>query len=1322
MLKFVVLCLSLCLATGLTSQPIHSLPTAEPEPLSVKSLTVEDGLPQGFINGIVQDAQGFVWMGTMDGLVKYNGRSLNVFKHDTNDSTSLAANVLETIYKDKANNIWIIYGNGEVDILNPFTERVRHISQEPAFAWLRKKYISYPYNLIEDSHHEFWIISQERKLHHFSLTHSSPQRIALPEDEAAFSIKEDKGVLWLLTNKALYTLKNGALKRISYLPKPISKTSVEYPSSMGTMVRDIHGHWIMGGKGYIQIYNENDDSWQLINIGTQLSRFFTVSSDGTVYCNADVTLCRLNADHSLSLIWVSKPGGFISLTTDRSDVLWIGTNTFGARLINLASKGFHSFPYQYGFFNDVLLKWLHIPHDVRSWLLFDQYGCRTAVDRAGNLWSINLPSHNIDGHKWTRNDSIYMFKLVAGTAAVYAIKMAEKGWGNLQNITFDNQNRCWATLSTGELVEIVISSKTATTVLSLKKFSHPPVYLTAAGNKLCFVFNEAIEIYDSQTRRRKVYSGAGVFRNTNLLMATADPQDASVLWVASMGNGLIRFDTKTGMARAFTEKEGIPSNTVYAIVPDKRGFLWCSSNNGIFRFNPKDSSLVSFTAKDGLQGNEFNRYHFLALPDEHIIFGGTEGWTVFHPDSIRVDRFQPPVAVTEILVNNTPLHQLPSWKGRSVSALERLPLSYQQNFLTFYFSGLQFNEPDKLQYRYKMEGIDRDWVKIGNRNMANYTNLPPGSYTFKVNCTNTSGVWSTKIKAMQVIISPPWWETVWAYLCYALLGCAATIAFYRNRMNIIRSKQEALLKQREAAQLRAVDEMKSRFFSNITHEFRTPLSLIIAPLEEMEKDAATPVAVKKKLAVVQRNAHQLARLINQLLDLSKLEAGNMKTSISRGDLNSFIEDCVKSFEPFAASKQLHLHFEAAAVAGESLFDAGKMEKIMFNLLSNAIKFTPEGGRITVQVNAMQESEETYTLQLNVRDTGIGIPADKLPKIFNRFYQVNETSTRAYEGTGIGLALAKELTELMGGTIHVESTPEAGTTFHVAIPVQKATDQQVPVWSGNVFVPEVTNGSIAEVEEPLPVVSNTNALILIVEDNKELSQFIAGALQANYRILTAANGAEGLKKAEEELPDIIISDVMMPEMNGYELCRHIKSGVKTSHIAFVILTAKASHDSVMEGLLHSADDYITKPFHIDELGLRIRNILDHQEKIRLHHNVQLTNPHGPGIPKAEENEFLQQLYTVIDENIDDSSLSVEKLAGKMAVSHRTLNRKLNALVGLSANEVIRQYRLKKAGKLLKSGHKISDVAYSVGFDTPSYFSASFKTFYGVTPSEYCNISV
>jgi DNA-binding response OmpR family regulator/two-component sensor histidine kinase len=518
--------------------------------------------------------------------------------------------------------------------------------------------------------------------------------------------------------------------------------------------------------------------------------------------------------------------------------------------------------------------------------------------------------------------------------------------------------------------------------------------------------------------------------------------------------------------------------------------------------------------------------------------------------------------------------------------------------------------------------------------------------------------------------------------------------------------------------MKALDELKGRFFANITHEFRTPLSLIISPVEQMQQDVNTSPVIKKNLSVVQRNAQQLLRLINQLLDMSKIESGNMQLSLSRGDVTLFIEECVQSFKVSAQAKHIDLAMNAFIPGDAYLFDAGKLEKIIYNLLSNAIKFTPEKGTINVNVSVQLHDEYENELQVQVTDSGIGIDEEKLPYIFNRFYQVDTSATRKYEGTGIGLALVKELVQLMNGTMRVESKLGSGTSIYISFPLQNATTGYVTEWSKALPLPQVFTPVIPEpAAKPKTGITAHSPLILVVEDNEELREFISQSLQKDYRTIAASNGKQALAIATEELPEVIISDVMMPEMDGYSLCNEIKSNTATDHIAVIILTAKTAHDSVIEGLTSGADDYITKPFHFDELQLRIHNILQRQEKLRLFFRAQLNNPDAAINVSETENPFITTLYSIIDEHLDDTTLSVEKLATKAAVSSRTLNRKLSSIIGLSANDLIKQYRLKRSLEFLKAGNNISQTAYSVGFETHSHFTTSFKAFFGITPTEY-----
>lgn len=574
------------------------------------------------------------------------------------------------------------------------------------------------------------------------------------------------------------------------------------------------------------------------------------------------------------------------------------------------------------------------------------------------------------------------------------------------------------------------------------------------------------------------------------------------------------------------------------------------------------------------------------------------------------------------------------------------------------------------------------------------------------------------ISTIRILVTPEWMETWWSIALFIAIIAGLVLYYINYRLTQAKAKHQMALEHKEAEHLKAVDEMKSRFFSNITHEFRTPLSLIISPLEEILQDKDVTSALGKKLSVVDRNAQHLLRLINQLLDISKLESGNMKLALFRGELNSFVEETVQSFRQMAETRNIKLKIDTTDAEGYYFFDTEKWEKIVFNLVSNALKFTPENGEVKVKLFASGKDKDNCLMHLLVSDTGIGIPQANIPFIFRRFYQADESATKKYEGTGIGLSLVKELIELMGGNIEVSSKPGQGSDFMVSIPVKKTTCNSIEeskpplIIQEQITYPVIVNSFKASVSR-----NNNLPLVLVVEDNGELCEFISQSLKKNYRTLTASNGAEGLRIALEENPDAIISDIMMPEMDGFTFCKKIKSSVQTDHIAVILLTAKASHHSVMEGLIAGADGYLTKPFHTDELLLRIHNLLLWQEKLRLLYQAQLNNPETELKPKEIQQEFITNIYKILDEHLSDNSFNVGKLASKMAVSPRTLNRKLTSLIGLSASEVIKQYRLKKSIEFLKSGSNVSETAYSVGFETHSHFSTSFKSFFGVTPTSY-----
>ncbi|HLL93403.1 MAG TPA: response regulator [Spirosoma sp.] len=525
---------------------------------------------------------------------------------------------------------------------------------------------------------------------------------------------------------------------------------------------------------------------------------------------------------------------------------------------------------------------------------------------------------------------------------------------------------------------------------------------------------------------------------------------------------------------------------------------------------------------------------------------------------------------------------------------------------------------------------------------------------------------------------------------------------------------------RESVHAKAVAELKARFFDNITHEFRTPLSLILAPVDTLLQNTQHDDRTRHSLNTIRRNGRQLLHLINQLLDLAKLEAGSLPIIETRADVVLFVEQVVDSFRIIAEQKELELLFSADATRPDTLFDADKWEKILKNLLSNAIKFTSSGGRVAVNCRVEQER-----VTLTISDTGIGIPAQHLPHIFDRFYQVDTSLTRAYEGSGIGLALANELTRQLGGTLSVESMPSVGTSFTVELPIRPTPAGELMEDSYRVSADAEPWLFVRDEGEPHEA-DSIKPLILLVEDNTELLSFIAESLSGLYRVLTATNGREALDIAQRELPDVVVSDVMMPELDGYQLTRHLKNNPTTDHICVVLLTARSAAASRREGLAEGADEYLTKPFDLDELRLRLRNLISRQQKLREYYERQFSSLSLAGeseevLPVSAQDAFLTRLNQLIEAHLDDSDFRAESMADEVAMSIRTLTRKLTMLAGISPARLIRTYRLRRAIDLLRQGHPIAETAYMVGFENPSYFTRAFKDFYQQTPSEYLAVS-
>ncbi|RPH90521.1 MAG: response regulator, partial [Calditrichaeota bacterium] len=702
-------------------------------------------------------------------------------------------------------------------------------------------------------------------------------------------------------------------------------------------------------------------------------------------------------------------------------------------------------------------------------------------------------------------------------------------------------------------------------------------------------------------------------------------------------------------------------------------------------------------------------------------------------DSIRENSHIPSIVITDFLLFNksvTPGEKSPLKK--TITETSEIILAHDQDVFSFEFAALDFTHPEQNKYAYKMEGIDPDWVYTdASRRFATYTRLSSGHYTFRVKGANNDGVWNETGTAVRITIIPPWWLTLWAYFIYGFVILAILISTWRLQLKRVHIRHELTMQRLESQKLHEMDSLKSRFFANISHEFRTPLTLILGPLSSMI-EKIDDYAIKQELDMMQRNARRLQRLINQLLDLSKIEAGKMTLLARYENVVVLLNRIVQSFESQLKMKGIDLQFNAQPKTIFAYVDVEKMENIFYNLLSNAVKFTPTGGSIRINeavandLHLSGEHSGDQVLQITVSDTGIGIPPDRLDKIFDRFYQVDDSHTRAFEGSGIGLALTKELVGLHRGKISVQSELKKGTVFTVFLPLGKEHLKPEEIISEK-FVQDsddelsaVEPCLLGERKDKIKSHDRTLPIILLIEDNWDMRLYMRDCLVDNYQMLEAGDGEEGKQNAVDRIPDLIICDVMMPKMDGFELCRLLKSDERTSHIPIILLTARASLESKIKGLELGADDYLIKPFEAKELRVRVKNLIALRQRLRERFSrAVLLQPDDIAVTPMDL-KFVKRLLEVLEQNMGDDDFNVSQLSRRVGLSRMQLHRKLHALTGQSTTDFIRRFRLQRAAVLLRQGGgSVTEVAFGVGFKSLSYFTSSFRRQFGELPSKYAS---
>ncbi|HJU74561.1 MAG TPA: two-component regulator propeller domain-containing protein, partial [Gemmatimonadaceae bacterium] len=1039
---------------------------------------------------------------------------------------------------------------------------------------------------------------------------------------------------------------------------------------------------------------------------------------------------------------------------DRSDVIWVGTNGYGINVHDPKANRFQTFrrpetrpTRQAGFSVYTIFEDLTGALWIDAGLLYEwnrKTGAFRSFETSSNrpkdfgntgVWAI---VEDPPGFLWTASyQGLYHYEVATGRYKHYghdpkdSTSLPEEV---AYDVFRDRDGAIWA-VTENFLVRLIDAERGRFQVWRHKERPTAsqwifPSTVQDSGGFLWFGSDQGLARFDPKTGffRRYRYNPrepASLSHDAVRSILPDPKQPNRYLWIGTAGGGLNRLDTDSGTFVHFTERAGLPNDVVYGVLADASGNLWLSTNKGLSRFNPATRQFRNYDANDGLQSNEFNSGAAFRSRSGELFFGGIYGFNYFRPEEIRDNPHVPEVAITGFRRGNRyeTVRDSGTVLRSTISEADTLRLSYRDAVLTFEFAALEYSAPAKNRYAYRMVGFNEDWFESGSVRAATYTNLPPGRYTFQVRASNNDGVWNEQGKSLAIVIMPPWWQTWWAYSLYGLLTLAALYGARSYEMNRLRLKNRLAMERVEAEQLRELDRARSRLFANVSHEFRTPLTLTMGPLDDLRAGMHGPLApaVAEQVDLARRNAGRVLDLINEILALARAESGRETLRARRVDLGPFVTSVARAFLPLAERKAIAYENQGPAEQVIVYADPDHLDRALSNLLSNAFKFTPDGGAVRVTVTA-----DNGMARIVVRDSGPGIPTADLNLIFDRFHRATTAGTQP--GTGIGLALARELIVLHGGSIAVESEEGFGSTFTVTLRKGTAhlTPEQIVDDGATVVSTPRTAPLTITAESPASdspgETSDADAdvtTVLVVDDNAEVRHYVKQHLSPRYRVLEAVNGEQGLDTARRMLPDLVLSDVMMPGMDGYALCRAIKSDPDTDFIPVILLTARAEAEDRIAGLAEQADDYLTKPFDVRELLARIANIVTTRRRLKERFaGERLTIHAAPVDVEPADRKFIEEVRIAIEAKLGDESFTVERLASDVGQSRGNLHRRLRDLIGESPSDLIRRMRLERAAQMLECGAgSVAEVAYAVGFKSVAHFSNAFNEMHGVRPSTW-----
>lgn len=1315
-----------------------------------KHLEVSDGLSNNSVNTICKDRDGFMWFGTTTGLNRYDGYTFKIYQHAENDPGSLPDNYITDIVEMPDGRFWVNTGRGyvlfdkEQDCF--ITDVTGFMKNLESGGVPEQVFVDREGNTCLSVAGEGCYRYKEggKRLFFSYVEHSLPEH-------GVTQIAECSDGLLLIYNTGLLVCLDRATLAIKWKSDEIKKyipagKTIEFSLFVD---RDncIWAYSLMG----IWAYDCGTKSWRTDLTAIWSSRpdviIHAVAQDieGRIWVGKDydgIDVLEKETGKVTSLVAHDDNGRSLphntiyDLYADRDGIMWVGTYKKGVSYYSESIFKFNM--YEWG---DITC--IEQADENRLWLGTNDHGIllwNRSTGKAEPFWRDaegQLPNPVVsmlkskDGKLWvgTFNGGLYCMD---GSR----VRSYKEGVGNtlasnnVWALVEDDKGRIWITSLGGGLQCLEPVSGTFETYTSSNSalLENNVTSLCWVDNNTLFfgTANQGVGMMDMRTREiKKIQGQSGNVKLSNDAVNHVYKDSRGLVWIATR-EGLNVYDTRRHVFLDLSSVAEAKGNFIAAITEDQERNMWVSTSRKVIRVtvasDGKGSYLFdsrAYNSEDGLQNCDFNQRSIKTLHNGIIAIGGLYGVNVFAPDHIRYNKMLPNVMFTGLSLFDEAVKVGQSYGGRvliekELNDVENVEFDYKQNIFSVSFASDNYNLPEKTQYMYKLEGFNNDWLTLplGVHNVT-FTNLAPGKYVLRVKAINSDGYVGIKEATLGIVVNPPFWMSWWAYLLYAV-GLVIVLFLARYRM-LKREREKFHLQQieNEVAKNEEINNMKFRFFTNVSHELRTPLTLIISPLEGMLKET-TDELQSTRLQLMYRNAQRLLHLVNQLLDFRKGEMSTHQLSLSEGDIISYVHSVCNSFLLMADKKHIQFSFFSGIDTFSMAFDADKVGKIVMNLLSNAFKFTPEGGRVTVMIEHVAGTPDI--LEIKIADTGIGISDVDKEHIFERFYQAGHKGVEETTGNGIGLSLVRDFVTLHEGEVKVFDNIGMGSVFVIQFPVKHVETQvQLPEETGMPAGDEEDKEMKEEAREEME--RKNFPLLLIVDDNEDFRIFMRYSLELQYRVKLAVNGKEAWEMMQEELPDLVISDVMMPQMDGNELCRLIKQDKRTAHIPVILLTARQNTEAKLEGLQTGADDYVTKPFNMTILVLRIRKLIELSRYHRVTQGMIDPAPSEIVITSLDE-KLIEKAIKYVEDNMSRTELSVEELSRELGMSRVHLYKKLLQITGKTPIEFIRVIRLKRAAQLLRESQlHVSEVAFEVGFNNPKYFSRYFKDEFGVLPSVY-----